>query len=523
MKRFPLATFFAVGLSWALGLAQPGLVAAGPYQAILTSQHLHLSPDYDGGWNVHLYDFDNDVDYDPDSTMIYVDPAARQVQPAGATWSFIGAGAGSPYFRTPQSPAGGLVSFSVATEETFPGTFTPYVESDPRVPPLSAGWMKFQLQAIRGPGDFALWQQSGNTLTSVWVASSDGLGPSDTAILPEGGHVHYYAGFTQPGYYELDFVGSARLGSTVSTSPVTTFHVAVAPPVGVASLGSRETRVFDPLNMASVLADAGDGLFTPIDLEYGAECQLYAADVLTGKVWQYDLAGNATLLAGRAQGLTSPSGLAVAANGDVLVANYLTNTIQRINPQGEVTLVADAADGLDGPFGLALDQAGNLFVANLDAKQILKINPAGVASVFADASDGLLTPLGVSVDKTGNVFVADALKSNILKFTGGGVGSIFADAADGLFTPTGLGFDLRGNLVVSDYLSNKMWSFTPGGAGSLMADAGDGLNQPFGVAVYNPRLLPGGGGALAVPEPSAAGLAALGLLGLLGLARKNRA
>jgi hypothetical protein len=160
--------------------------------------------------------------------------------------------------------------------------------------------MKLELKAVRGPGQFSLWQQNGTAISNVWMASADGIGTSDVALLPEGGHVHFYAGFSAPGYYELDFVGSGHLGSSVSTSPTKTYHLVVAPPTGVASLGTAQILSVDSLGTASVVGDHGDGLFTPIDLEYGANAQLYAADVLTSKVWKYDLAGNATLLAGPA-------------------------------------------------------------------------------------------------------------------------------------------------------------------------------------------------------------------------------
>lgn len=502
-------------------LALTSAASATPnFNALVKDVHVHLTPDYVGSWQLGIYDFDNGIPYSPTSTILYVSPTGRTTQAAGAQWNFQGAGAGNNLWRTPQNPAAGIVSFSVAAEDTTPGTFTSYVETDPRVPAISQPWMKMSLAAVRGPGTFSLWQQSGSTLSSVWMSGSQsaGVDATDLALLPEGGHVHYYAAFSAPGMYELDFRGSGRIGAAVSQSAVQTYYVAVAPPVLTTSLSNSRVLDFIDAGLEHITAGTTNGLFSPIATAYDSLANVYVADVLTSRVMKYNLQGTGGVFADLADGVTTPTGLAVDASGNVFVANYLSNNIIKITPSGVGSVFADATDGLSSPFGLAVDSLGNVYAADLDHSRVLKINAAGVASVFADVSDGLFSPISLALDSAGNVFVADVLANRVMKFTPAGVGSIFADSADGLISPSGVAVDLTGSIYVSNYLSDAMVKLTPAGIASSYAGPADGISGPFGIAAYNPVLLPGGPAALArfaaVPEPSSAALALFALAAL---------
>lgn len=510
-------------------VALPIAATAGPaFTDVLTDVHVHLTPDYAGGWQMGVYDFDNGNAMSPATTLLYVSPTGRTTQPAGAQWNFIGAGTGNNYWRTPQNPGAGIISMSVATEETTPGTFTSYVETDPRVPAISQPWMKMTLSAVRGPGTFSLWQQSGSTLSNVWISASQtsGLDATDLAIVPEGGHVHYYSGFSKPGFYELDFVGSGRVGSSVSQSAVQTYYVAVAPPVLTASLSNSQVVDFIDPGLEHTLAGPASGLLSPFGVAYDAMTNVYVTDVLRSRVMKYDLQGTGSVFADAADGLTSPVGLAVDAAGAVFVSNYLSNNIIKVSSAGVGSVFADAADGLSSPFGLAVDKLGNVYTADLNNSRVLKFDAAGNASVFADAADGLLSPIALSLDQSGNVYVADVLRSRVTKFTPAGVGSIFADAADGVVSPAGISVDLFGNVLVSNYLTNTIVKVSPAGVGSPYAGPADGISSPFGVAAYNPTLAPGGLSSLGafspVPEPASATLAALAVVLLFVWKRSRR-
>lgn len=513
----------------AAALARPHSATAGPaFKDILTDVHVHFTPDFAGGWHMGVYDFDNGNALSPNTTLLYVSPTGRTAQPAGAQWNFIGAGAGNNYWRTPQNPGAGIISVSVATEETTPGTFTSYVETDPRVPAISQPWMKMTLAAVRGPGTFSLWQQSGSTLSNVWMSASQtaGLEASDLALVPEGGHSHYFSGFAAPGYYELDFRGSGRVGSSVSQSAVQTYYVAVAPPVVTASLSTAQVVDFIDPGLEHTLAGPASGLLSPFGVAYDAMTNVYATDVLRGRVMKYNLQGVGSVFADPTDGLTSPVGLTVDATGNVFVSNYLSNNIIKVTAAGVGSVFADAGDGLSSPFGLAVDKLGNVYAADLNNARILKFDAAGNATTFADATDGLLSPISLALDQSGNVYVADVLRSRVTKFTPAGVGSIFADAADGVVSPGGVSVDLFGNVFVSNYLTNTIVKVTPAGVGSPYASAADGLSSPFGIAAYNPTLAPGGLSARAgfapVPEPSAAALALSALAALWFMVRQRQ-
>lgn len=302
-------------------------------------------------------------------------------------------------------------------------------------------------------------------------------------------------------------------GDTFSTS--TDFNQYVVYPeasnVAVASLNTSSAMVFNPAAQGSVLADAGDGLLSPLDVRYDAAGNLLVADVLRSRVTRITPAGAASVFADAADGVLTPSGLAVDAGGNVMVANYLANTLVKVTPAGVGTVFADTADGLSSPFGLAVDSLGQTYVADLGHSRVLRFDAAGNSTVFADAGDGLLAPLDVEIGPDGRVYVADALNSRVMRFTTAGVGTTFADSTDGLTTPSGLAFDNRGNLVVSNYLSNTLVHLNPHGRAVGWADAADGISSPFGLAS---RPVSGGAAAGITPIPEPSGL----LLALIGAA-----
>ncbi len=292
--------------------------------------------------------------------------------------------------------------------------------------------------------------------------------------------------------------------------------------LAVASLDNRLAYQFDLAGNGQVVADAADGLFSPIGAAYDAAGQLYVADALRSKIFRFDSGGNSSTFADVADGLIGPTGLALDAGGSLYVANYLGDSVLKISPAGVASLFADSSDGLMGPFDLAINPEGLLLVADTESRRVLMFDAQGNPSTFADSADGLLTPIGIAIDQAGNVFVADALKSVIFKFDPNGNASTFANLADGLSGPIGMTFDDQGLLYVANYFNDTILRFDPAGNGTLFADSTAGLSGPFDVALGRLGLAPlGGATQQTVPEPASLALALSGGLALL-LARSIR-
>lgn len=295
--------------------------------------------------------------------------------------------------------------------------------------------------------------------------------------------------------------------------PVPRAHLAVT------SFENRSVSVLDLAGGASLLAEAQDGLLSPLGIAISPDGDhLHVADFLLSKVWSIDAQAAVTTLAGPAQGIATPVGLASGA-ANTLEADYLTGAVRAIDSLGQTTIVAGPAQGVTRPFDVAVDSLGNTFVADLEGRKILRITPQGASSVWADASDGLLAPVGLAVNASDEVFVSDALSGRITRFDAVGIGSTFADVGDGLITPAGMTFDEFGYLYVADYLGNAVRRFDSAGLGAVFADH----FRPWDVAALGANWGSGGAGFAPVPEPGAAGPLGLGLAVVAFRGRRQRA
>jgi surface-anchored protein len=249
------------------------------FYKLLTTEHVDLGFDYVGGQWEGSSEIgtsnpnDSAIDYAPDKTLHYVHPGARANRPAGAQWDFIGVPAGQPIYILPQAQDPGLMFLGIATEETPSGTFAAYSETDPRVSSAPIPWVTTRVTAVRGPGQFAVWQSGTFGTPIVWVSSADGLGPTDKLLNLEGGHVHYNWAFTAPGFYEIDLQASAVLSATgqVSQSPVHTFYFVVDDNLKVTSVTPTETgflaRLNRPIDLSTLnLYDAAGGTLGAADV-----------------------------------------------------------------------------------------------------------------------------------------------------------------------------------------------------------------------------------------------------------------
>ena len=89
----------------------------------------------------------------------------------------------------------------------------------------------FDLAGNAGGAEFSLWQTSGGgTPPKVWMSTADGgITSDDVFYVLEGGHAHANWGFSEAGYYQIDFRFSGVLSGTMETvqTPVKTWHFGV--------------------------------------------------------------------------------------------------------------------------------------------------------------------------------------------------------------------------------------------------------------------------------------------------------
>jgi surface-anchored protein len=200
-------------------------------QPVIWDHHADIGVDYTllSGWNLHIHDEDDMVEYDPADAILGVGVEALQPRPVGAQFDFIGVGAGDPVWILPQVQNPSLNFLGLAAEELDPDDLFEDWDPDGSGGVASARWFRFDLVSVVGPGDFSVWLNGG---PSVAFATSDGVTSADRAFVLAGGHTDYNWAFTQPGTYEVSFTATGTLaGGTLSTSaPATyTFLVAAAP------------------------------------------------------------------------------------------------------------------------------------------------------------------------------------------------------------------------------------------------------------------------------------------------------
>jgi len=156
----------------------------------------------------------------------------RYLQPPSAAYAFTGAAAGSPLWILPQSDRG-YTWPGFANVQTV-GTFLSYPNSDPRVS-ATAKWLKIRLVSVEYSGaatglpDFSLWTTGSGGTPTVWMATSDGIGPTDCYFTTENTHSHLNWGFTALGIYRVTMRSSAYLASdsgfVESTDQTVTFAI----------------------------------------------------------------------------------------------------------------------------------------------------------------------------------------------------------------------------------------------------------------------------------------------------------
>ncbi len=189
--------------------------AAQDFDAVLKMGHADVGVAYEGAWDLHVHDEENDVEYEPADVLLYVGPQAEEVRVEDVRFDFIGVGAGETYWRLPDVDNPQLLFLGIGGEELEAGTF-------------QGGSVQLQLKVVNGPGQFSVWQNT-DTGPSVAMATSDGITGDDSLNVLEGGHAHYNWGFTALGAYEVTFEATGTLadGTAVASGDVTYFFEVV--------------------------------------------------------------------------------------------------------------------------------------------------------------------------------------------------------------------------------------------------------------------------------------------------------
>ncbi|MFZ4776735.1 MAG: choice-of-anchor M domain-containing protein [Terrimicrobiaceae bacterium] len=205
------------------------LFCANARPADLITGHVDIRFNYlpaTGTWTCLLRyggTFDNpSIEADPETVALpardFLSTASgdRYLQPASAAYAFTGAATGSPLWILPQTDRG-YTWPGFANVQTV-GTFLSYLNSDPRVN-ATAKWLKIRLVSVEYSGaatglpQFSLWTTGSGGTPTVWMATSDGIGPTDCYFTTENTHSHLNWGFTALGIYRVSMRSSACLAS----------------------------------------------------------------------------------------------------------------------------------------------------------------------------------------------------------------------------------------------------------------------------------------------------------------------
>jgi surface-anchored protein len=197
---------------------------ASQAQTCLWEGHTDVGIVYeDGAWNLHIgqHEAIPPMEYAPNEAILGVNLlAASNTVPANPQFSFLGT-AGSPVWILPQGQDPALLFLGFGTEELPAALF---VNDE----------VALTLKAVRGPGQFSVYESGLFGNPNVIMNSRDGVTAADSVVLTAGGHRHVNWAFSVPGTYEVDFEATGTLvaGNVFTSSgPITyTFDVAVVPP-----------------------------------------------------------------------------------------------------------------------------------------------------------------------------------------------------------------------------------------------------------------------------------------------------
>lgn len=154
-------------------------------------------------------------EWSPSSFVTIVPQSIASARPAGSEWNFLGAAPGQLVWVFGQNGQAGVpfLGFDTAKANGGTGTFT---LASVLTRPLGGEVSLFSVGGFGG-------------LDVFWSTFDAG---SDSVTVPASTHVHYNFGFSQPGYYELQVVGTGGAFSGEATG-VFAFQVVPEPSAGL--------------------------------------------------------------------------------------------------------------------------------------------------------------------------------------------------------------------------------------------------------------------------------------------------
>ncbi len=134
--------------------------------------------------------------------------SAKTNRPTGAEWNFTGTSSGSNLWVLPKNSTPGVLFLGIGAEELTSADISGPVT------------LAFQSLSAPSGGVFSVWDfnQFGSLTPLITSASGFGLGNSLTIAV--GGHSHFNYGFTTPGLYQVTFLASATLSSSLGGGEV---------------------------------------------------------------------------------------------------------------------------------------------------------------------------------------------------------------------------------------------------------------------------------------------------------------
>lgn len=186
---------------------------AAPGQTAITTAHTDLGFTFDGLWNPHWHQEEDDLEYAPANAFVNGQNIPATARPAGTQWDFIGTSAGSSFYVYPESQSSGLPFLGFGTEE-----------SDLKVlrswDPDGAGardaglWTRVNVLSVTSPGgapaagSFSIYTFGNVGQLTPLVASVDGLSAADALYLEGLSHSHFNLAFSAPGIYDVTFAAT---------------------------------------------------------------------------------------------------------------------------------------------------------------------------------------------------------------------------------------------------------------------------------------------------------------------------
>lgn len=267
-------------------------------------------------------------------------------------------------------------------------------------------------------------------------------------------------------------------------------------------------------NNYSVLVTGDAALNGPTGLVLDANGDLLVTSRNTNEIRRYNV-NNGSFINSFAASAPLPTDLKFRGNGNLLVAKLAGNSLEQFQANGtslgNFTQVGGGAPSLLGSASFAFGPDGNLYVGSFGD---ISTGAGGSILVFNASTGAYVRQLGpaflgtsaLQFDSSGFLWANSVYESRVLRLdvnANGGAGSIVSEFSPGANT-------FPQTMMFSPYASNELL-IGLGGAGGVFRFGFDGT--PLGQ-IGGSLGLPGQMLALAIPEPSVAGLLVVGLAGL---------